>query len=97
MLKKDLIDAVAVNTKNTRKDVTPVVDEVFNVILETLAKDEDVKIIDFGNFKVKHRAKRVGVHPLNHEKIDIPAKNVVDFIASGNMKKMVASSFKEEE
>jgi nucleoid DNA-binding protein len=96
MLKRDLVVAVAKKTGNTIKDITPIVDEVFNTILETLANDEDVKIVEFGNFKVKHRAERVGVNPTNRDKMIIPAKKVLDFVASGNMKRMIANGITDE-
>lgn len=96
MLKKDLVTIVARNTGNTQKDIAPIVDEVFSVILETLSNDEDVKIVEFGNFKVKHRAERLGVHPQTHEKMIIPPKKVLEFIASGNMKRMIANGITED-
>lgn len=65
------------------------IDKVFTAISDTLSastkktsggeKHLDVKIKDFGNFRVKKTKARTGRNPQTGESVKIPAKTVVRF------------------
>jgi len=79
MNKKELIKAVVETTGLPKKDVTAVVDGVFDAITSTLSKGQEVKISGFGTFKIKERAARKGRNPQTGEEIEIPASKVPTF------------------
>ena len=62
---------------------------IMDVIKETLAKGETVRLVNFGTFKVVARKARKGRNPRTGEAIDIPAKNVVRFKAGKGLAEAV--------
>lgn len=63
----------------TKKDISIIVDEVFNNIKTSILKTESVKISGFGNFDVKKRGRRVGRNPKTGEETIIEPRTVVSF------------------
>ncbi|MGG3920382.1 HU family DNA-binding protein [Geobacillus thermodenitrificans] len=79
MNKKELIKSVVETTGLPKKDVTAVVDDVFDKITEALKNGDKVKLSGFGNFEVRERAARKGRNPQTGEEIEIPASKVPAF------------------
>ena len=79
MNKAELINAVAEKTNLTKKDAESAVSAVFEVITESLAKDEKVQLVGFGGFETKAREARMGRNPKTKEPIEIPATTVPVF------------------
>lgn len=89
MNKTELINSVAEMSELSKKDATKAVDAVFNTIQNTLAKEEKVQLIGFGNFEVRERAARKGRNPQTGEEIDIPASKVPAFKPGKALKEAV--------
>ncbi len=79
MNKTDLISKVAESTGMSKKDVTNVVEAVFESISEALQQGDKVQLVGFGNFEVRERTARKGRNPQTGEEIDIPASKVPAF------------------
>ena len=80
MTKTELVDAVASKLAMKKKDVAPVVDEVFAQIQGALVNGDKCAFVGFGTFKVVERAARDGHNPQNpSETIHIPARKVPVF------------------
>jgi DNA-binding protein HU-beta len=79
MNKKELIKSVVETTGLSKKDVTTVVDTVFDKITEALVNGDKVKLHGFGNFEVRERAARKGRNPQTGEEIEIPASKTPAF------------------
>lgn len=75
----ELVDRVAKKTGLKKKEVSPVVDAVFEVIQEALQAGEKVQLIGFGNFEVRERAARKGRNPQTGEEITISSSKVPAF------------------
>ena len=90
MNKAELINAVAEKTNLTKKDAESAVSAVFEVITESLAKDEKVQLVGFGSFEVKSRAARIGRNPRTKEQIKIPASKLPVFKPGKALKDAVA-------
>ena len=86
MNKQELSNRVAEKVSSTKKLAEQNVDAVLEVIQETLANGESVKLIGFGNFFVKYKDARVGRNPSNGEEVQIPAKRVPAFKAGKLLK-----------
>lgn len=87
MNKAELIKAISEESGLSQKDTAVFLDSFVNVVTETVAKEEKVKIVDFGTFYAKERAPKLGVNPKNPtEKINIPAKTVPMFSAGKGFK-----------
>jgi DNA-binding protein HU-beta len=89
MNKLQLTDAVAQKAGITKKDAAEAVNAVLEVIAETLAAGDDIKITGFGGFEVKTRAARTGRNPKTGEAVEIPASKYVAFSAGSTLKDKV--------
>lgn len=86
MSKKDLIDAVAKECELTKEKAGTVVDAVLEHIRASMKKGQEVRIPDFGTFKVAKRKAREGRNPATGATINIPASVVPKFTPSKGLK-----------
>ena len=89
MFKTELIEAVALKTKNTKVNAELVINETLKVIAETLEKNEDVNLIGFGSFQVKETKARTARNPKTGQSVEIEAGNKVRFKVSKKLKSSV--------
>ena len=89
MSKKDLIDAVAEACELTKDKAGVAVEAVLNHIKATMKKGEEVRIPDFGTFKVAKRKAREGRNPATGATIKIPAAKVPKFTPSKGLKELL--------
>jgi DNA-binding protein HU-beta len=89
MNKKELIGAMAKETKLTLTDAGKALEAFVNSVQTALKNGEDVSLIGFGSFSVKKKAAREGVNPATGKKIKIAAKKVVKFKAGSALSKLV--------
>jgi DNA-binding protein HU-beta len=90
MTKAELINTIAEKLKESKKNVSPVVEAVFDSIAESLVKGEKCTFVGFGVFEVKDRAAREGRNPQDPSKIvKIPAKKVPVFRPGKGLKEKV--------
>lgn len=90
-MKKDgLVDAV-MNAAGieTKKQAQMAVEAMFDTIVKTLGRGEEVAISGFGTFKITKRAARMGVNPKTGEKIQIKASTKPKFRAGKVLKEAV--------
>lgn len=86
MSKKDLIDAVAEKCELTKDKAGVAVDAVLAHIRHSMQNDREVRIPDFGTFKVAKRKAREGRNPATGSTIQIPASNVPKFTPAKGLK-----------
>ncbi|MBI0578677.1 HU family DNA-binding protein [Neobacillus cucumis] len=89
MNKTELINAVATQTELAKKDATKAVDALFEVISNTLSKEEKIQLIGFGTFEVRERAARTGRNPQTGEEMQIAASKVPAFKPGKELKEAV--------
>jgi len=89
MNKAELIEAVADGANLSKADAGRAVDSMVDAIAKTLKKGQQVSVVGFGTFSVKHRAARSGRNPRTGETINIPASNVPGFKAGKALKDAV--------
>ncbi|MDX1402720.1 MAG: HU family DNA-binding protein [Kiloniellales bacterium] len=89
MNKAELIDAVAGSANLSKADAGRAVDAVVDAISSALSKGQQVSVVGFGTFSVKHRAARSGRNPRTGETIQIAASNVPGFKAGKALKDAV--------
>jgi DNA-binding protein HU-beta len=87
--KSDLIDAIASAADINKSDAGRALDAVVDSITETLKRGDQVSLVGFGTFSVKHRAARDGRNPQTGETIKIKASNVPGFKAGKALKDAV--------
>jgi DNA-binding protein HU-beta len=89
MNKAELIDAVASASNLSKADASRAVDAVVDTVSKALKKGQQVSVVGFGTFSVKHRAARSGRNPRTGETIQIAASNVPGFKAGKALKDAV--------
>jgi DNA-binding protein HU-beta len=89
MNKAELVDAVATAANLSKADAGRAVDAVVNSVTSALKKGEQVSVVGFGTFGVKHRAARAGRNPRTGETIKIAASIVPGFKAGKALKDAV--------
>jgi len=77
--KNDLVALVADAAGLSKVDATKAVDAVFDGIINSLKKGDEVRLVGFGTFAVAERAASEGRNPRTGEKIDIPASKQPKF------------------
>jgi nucleoid DNA-binding protein len=88
MNKTDLIETL-VPIVGTKKAASDFIDSLLNNITTALKKGEDVRLSNFGTFKISKRKARTGVNPKTGEKIKIPARSVPAFSPAKGLKEAV--------
>lgn len=72
-----------------KKDMSTYVDSFIDIIKESLAKGDNVRLNGFGTFDIVQRKEREGVNPKTKETIIIPASKAVKFKVSKALKDTV--------
>ena len=89
MNKTDMITAVAGKNCMTKKNAEKAINAVFEVISDSLAQGDKVRIIGFGTFEVRHHDEREGRNPQTQETIKISASRTPAFKAGKQLKDRV--------
>lgn len=89
MNKKDLIEAVAADTGETKRSVTEVLDSALAQIQRNVKKGERVALPGFGTFERRQRSARTGRNPQTGEPIKVKAAKVPAFKAGSAFKELV--------
>lgn len=89
MSKKDLVDAIARECEITKEKAGMAVDAMLSHIKAQMKSGEEVRIPDFGTFKVAERAAREGRNPATGKTIKIPATKVPKFSPSKGLKDLL--------
>jgi len=93
MTKADLVQIVREKIGFGTKESTEIVEQVFEIIQETLESGEKVKISGFGNFVVRQKRARRGRIPKTGQQIVISARKVVTFKSGNVLRKALNQGF----
>lgn len=89
MNKASLVEKVNEVLGTTKVQAEQIVDTVFDSIVDSLKKKDEVSIAGFGIFSVKDRAARTARNPRTGEAVDVPAMTVPKFKAAKALKDAV--------
>jgi len=97
MNQKDLIDEIqniansALALNISKADITAVLDTLAGIAMYELSTENgEIPLPGLGKLKADVRAARTGRNPATGESMDIPAKNVVKFVAAKALKDALA-------
>ena len=82
-------DAVFRKIGLSRNESAKLVDAVLDNVSGALVCGEKVKLSSFGTFSMRQKSARVGRNPQTGQEVPIPARKVLTFRASDQMKKRV--------
>ena len=87
MTKADIIENVYESVGGfSKKDASQIVEAVFDIIKDTLARGEKIKLSGFGNLVVRDKNSRIGRNPQTGDEITISARRVLTFKPSQVLK-----------
>jgi integration host factor subunit alpha len=89
MTKNDIIQNIHKNLGYSKKDSAQLVENVFEIIKENLARGEKIKISGFGSFTVKEKQAQKGRNPQTGDEIEIGARKVLTFKPSQVLRKVL--------
>jgi integration host factor subunit beta len=89
MTKKDIVLKITDITGIKQVDVKKVVQKTFDVIIDSLVRNEKVELRNFGVFKIKERRARFGRNPRTGESVPVPPRKVVVFKSGLEMKQKI--------
>jgi len=87
MTKADVVKIISEKMGFALKESTEIVDQVFEIMRETLESGEKVKISGFGNFVVRQKQPRKGRNPKTGAEMVISERKVVTFKPSNVLRK----------
>ncbi|WP_129125944.1 integration host factor subunit alpha [Geomonas oryzae] len=88
MTKAEIAERIA-RIGYTTKDSVELMEQVLDIVKETLITGEEVKIAGFGKFSVNEKAPRRGRNPQTGEEITLAERKVVSFKPSQILKEEV--------
>ena len=89
MNKQAIVEAVNGVLNTTKVQAEQIVDKVFDSIVSSLKKGEEVSVAGLGIFSVKQRAARDARNPRTGETVKVPAMKVPKFRAAKALKEAV--------
>jgi integration host factor subunit alpha len=95
MTKIDIVQNVTDKLGLSKRDSTRIVESVFEIMKEQLAKGDTVKISGFGNFVVRSKNARRGRNPQTGVEMEICARKVLTFRSSNVLKKTLNGNSSE--
>ena len=87
--RQELAEAVYTAVALPRKDSSAFVDRLIDEICDALVRDGEVKLSNFGTFKVTAKTERVGRNPKSGVAAIIPSRRVVTFKAAAGLKRKI--------
>jgi DNA-binding protein HU-beta len=87
--KSELIDAIAAGADISKASAGRALDSALDAITGALKNGDQVSLVGFGTYAVKHRAARAGRNPQTGAEIQIKAANVPSFKAGKALKDAV--------
>ncbi|MCB2148215.1 MAG: integration host factor subunit alpha [Deltaproteobacteria bacterium] len=89
LTKKDIAEKIQNELGFLRKESVEIVETLLELVKSTLGSGDDVLVSGFGKFCVKEKNERKGRNPATGEDAILPARRVVTFKCSGNLREKV--------
>jgi len=86
MTKVDIVEEIYEKVGFSKKEVAKIVEYIFDIIKESLAKEDKIKVSGFGNFVVRKKRSRRGRNPQTGDDIEITARRILTFKPSQVLK-----------
>lgn len=92
MNKGELVEKIYQENDLTKRECRELVDSVVESIVGTVAKGEEVRLVNFGTFKPNPKKETIKRHPVTGEKIEVPAKVVPKFSSGKGFNEALAAN-----
>jgi integration host factor subunit beta len=95
MTKRDIANTVSTETGLPQDQSLTAVQATLNAMADALADGQTIELRGFGVFEIQERKPKVGNNPRTGERVEIPARRVVKFRATSQLRDRVATAEQE--
>ena len=92
LTKAQLADALFDQLGLNKREAKDFIDAFFEIVSAELVQGKSVKISGFGNIEVHNKSARPGRNPKTGQSVDIAARRVVTFRASGSLRQQITKA-----
>ena len=89
LTKKEIINSIYMQLGYSKKLIETVLEDMFDILLESLKEKRKVKISNFGTFILRHKRSRIGRNPKTKKETIISERNVILFKPSKFLKNKI--------
>ena len=89
--KADIVEYLHTQLGLNKSESKKLIEDFFDEIKDSLARNEEVKLSEFGNFELLNKKSRPGRNPKTGEEVIISARRVVTFRAGNKLRKKIDS------
>ena len=89
LTKKEIINSIYMQLGYSKKLIENILEDMFDIILQSLKDKGKVKISNFGTFILRYKKSRIGRNPKTKETKVISSRDVVLFKPSKEFKEIV--------
>ncbi len=89
LTKEEIINSIYMQIGYSKKISENLLEDFFEIIFDSLKKNNKVKIAKFGTFQVRFKKSRIGRNPKTKEKKVISERKVILFKPSKELKKKI--------
>ena len=89
LTKEEIVNSVYMQIGFSKKVSENILEDLFEIIFDSLKKNNKVKIAKFGTFQVRFKKSRIGRNPKTKEKKVISERKVILFKPSKELKKKI--------
>ena len=86
LTKKEIINSIYMQLGFSKKLIENIIEDMFEILLDSLKQSGKVKISNFGTFILRHKKSRIGRNPKTKKEAIISERNVVLFKPSKFLK-----------
>ena len=89
LTKEEIVNSIYMQIGYSKKISENFLEDFFELIFESLKKNNKVKIAKFGTFEIRFKKSRIGRNPKTREKKTISERKVILFKPSKELKKKI--------
>ena len=89
LTKAQIVEKIRTSTNSSKNKSSETVENLLEIIKQTLASGEDVMVSGFGKFCIKEKSERIGRNPATGGDMMLAPRKVVTFRCSGKLRKRV--------
>jgi len=89
LTKQDIINSIYMQLGYSKKLIENILEDLFDILLESLKDKGKVKISNFGTFILRHKKSRIGRNPKTKKEAVISERTVILFKPSKSLKNKV--------
>ncbi len=89
LTKKEIINSIYMQLGFSKKLIENIIEDMFEILLDSLKQSGKVKISNFGTFILRHKKSRIGRNPKTKKEAIISERNVVLFKPSKFLKNKI--------